>query len=626
MFVREVKKRIKTDGKSYDYIQHRLVESVRTKSGPRQCTILNLGTLEIDKDKFKSLANSIEAILKKQNLLLDEDPEINGLAQHFAQIILRQRLREQKEKSPQREKEPEIEERFETVDVNSTTTSQGRSVGLEHIALCHLEQLGFFKILDECSFSKEQKKYAAAQVCAKLVHPDSERETARWLRESSAMDELLDADFSRISDHTLHRVADKLFQNKDLIEQRLAEKTRDLFSLNDDFVFYDLTNTYFESPKRTSNIAKYYKSKEKRNDCPVVTLALVVDELGFPKKSRIYEGNVTEGETLFDMLEEMTAQNSGATPKTVIMDAGIATEENIKRLQADERFEYVAVSRKKIPRELFENSPVKDLKVNRKKKLSIKTLRQGKETFMLCSSEERAAKEKAIFNNRKKKFEEALSKLRDGLKRPRTQKKHDHIMERIGRLKERHKVGSFFKVDVTSDGNKATDIEWKFLKNKQREPGEYILRTSRTDLLDEQISMLHRTLTMIESSFRWMKMELGMRPNFHQRDDRMSAHIFLSVPAYFVLAPILNKLSWGGKFIGTRKEKKQHNDWEIPYGLKSLAGTMESQTRVTTSFMCKDKKRIDIRTTLEPTANQLALYHRLNVNPRPLKRILLKHD
>ena len=245
---------------------------------------------------------------------------------------------------------------------------------------------------------------------------------------------------------------------------------------------------------------------------------------------------------------------------------------------------------------------------------------------MLCSSEERAAKEKAIFNNRKKKFEEALSKLRDGLKRPRTQKKHDHIMERIGRLKERHKVGSFFKVDVTSDGNKATDIEWKFLKNKQREPGEYILRTSRTDLLDEQISMLHRTLTMIESSFRWMKMELGMRPNFHQRDDRMSAHIFLSVLAYFVLAPILNKLSWGGKFIGTRKEKKQHNDWEIPYGLKSLAGTMESQTRVTTSFMCKDKKRIDIRTTLEPTANQLALYHRLNVNPRPLKRILLKHD
>ena len=107
MFIREVKKRIKTDGKSYDYIQHRLVESVRTESGPRQRTILNLGALEIDKDKFKSLANSIEAILKKQNMLLDEDPEINGLAQHFAQIILRERLREQEEKRAQREEEPE---------------------------------------------------------------------------------------------------------------------------------------------------------------------------------------------------------------------------------------------------------------------------------------------------------------------------------------------------------------------------------------------------------------------------------------------------------------------------------------------------------------------------------------
>ena len=626
MFIREVKKRIKTDGKSYDYIQHRLVESVRTESGPRQRTVLNLGTLEIDKDKFKSLANSIEAIIQKQNMLLDADPEINGLAQHFAQIILRERLRDQKENREPATEAAEIEECFETVDVNSTTTSQGRSVGLEHIALSHLKQLGFFKILDECGFSKEQKNYAAAQVCAKIVHPDSERETARWLRESSAMDELLDADFSRISDHTLHRVADKLFENKDILEQKLSEKTSDLFSLNDSLVFYDLTNTYFESPKRTSNIAKYYKSKEKRNDCPLVTLALVVDELGFPKKSRIYEGNVTEGETLFDMLEEMMSQSSGATPKTIIMDAGIATEKNIERLQADERFEYVAVSRKKIPRELFENSPAKDVEVNRKKKLTIKTLRQENETFLLCSSEERAAKEEAIFNTRKKKFEEALTKLGNGLKKPRTQKNHDHIMERIGRLKERYKVGNFFDVNVTKDGERATGINWKFLKNKQKEPGEYILRTSRNDLLDEQISMLHRTLTMIESSFRWMKMELGMRPNYHQRDERMSAHIFLSVLAYFVLAPILNKLNWGGKFIGTTKEKSLHSDWEIPYGLKGLAATMQSQTRVTTSFKCKDKKRMDIRTTLEPTANQLNLYHRLNLSPRPLKRIILKHD
>ena len=216
MFIREVKKRIKNDGKFYDYIQHRLVESIRTPNGPRQRTVLNLGTLEISKDKFKALANAIEAVLTQQSLLLVNDPELSGLAQHFADIIVREQLREQREKtaaSPQGEEA--VEERFETVDVNSTTTSSGRSVGLEHIALSHLRQLGFFKMLDEFDFSQEQKNYAAAQVCSRIVHPDSERETARWLRESSALDELLDADFSRISDHTLHRVADKLYENKD---------------------------------------------------------------------------------------------------------------------------------------------------------------------------------------------------------------------------------------------------------------------------------------------------------------------------------------------------------------------------------------------------------------------------
>ncbi len=624
MFIREVKKIIKTDEKSYDYIQHRLVESVRTPAGPRQRTVLNLGTLELDKSKFKALANNIESILEKQNILFVEDPEIKGLAQHFAEIIIRERL--QKADEPSNDPEAVHESRFETVDVNSTTTSDNRSVGLENIVLSNLKQLGFFEILDDCNFSENQKQYAAAQVCARMVHPNSERETARWLRESSAIDELMGTDFSRISDHTLHRTADQLYANKDIIEQKLSAKTSDLFSLSDSFVFYDLTNTYFESPKRTSKIAKYSKSKEKRNDCPLVTLALVVDANGFPKKSRIYEGNVTEGDTLFDILDELSEQDNDTSPKTVIFDAGIATEKNIERLREDERFEYVAVSRKKIPRELFENAPAKEIEVNKKKKLTVKTLRQDAETFLLCSSEDRAAKEEAMFSNRKNKFEQELAKLQAGLKRPRTKKKYGHIMERIGRLKERHKVGSFFEIDVTKEGEKAVDIKWTFLKDKPREPGEYVLRTSRTDLQDEQISMLHRTLTMIESSFRWMKMELGMRPNYHQRDDRMSAHIFISVLAYFVLAPILNKLNWGGQFVGTRQQKREHSDWENPYGWKGVVGTMQMQSRVTTSFLCEDNKRMDIRTTLEPNAKQLELYKRLNVNPRPLKRIIVKKD
>lgn len=625
MFIREVKKRIRTDEKIYDYIQHRLVESVRTSSGPRQRTVLNLGTLEIDKDKYKDLANTIEAILNKENQgdLFDADPEVVGLARHFAEIIIRQRIQAER---PKQEEEIETDSpRYESVDVNSITASLGRSVSLEHIALTQLGQLGFFDVLKECGFTESQQQHAAAQVCSRLVHPDSERETARWLRETSAMDELMGADFSSISDHALHRSADQLFAKRDIIEKRLSEKSSELFSLDNSLIFYDLTNSYFESPKLGSAIGAYGHSKEKRKDCPLITLALVVDAQGFPKKSRIYEGNITEGDTLFEVLEALVKEDGrGTTPKTVIIDAGIATEDNLERLRKDKRFEYVAVSRKKMPRELFNGKEAKEIEVNRKKRLTVKALHQADEVFLLCASEERAAKEKAMFANRKYKFEKGLRLLNAGLTKPRTRKNYDSILERIGRLKQKFKMGKFYTINVTKEEEKATSISWTFLKDKPKEPGEYILRTSRKDLSDEQISMLHRTLTMIESSFRWIKMSLGMRPNYHQLDKRMSAHVFISVLAYFVMAPILHKLHWGGLFVSAKEPKREHSDWEIPYGWKGIAGIMASQTRVTSSFLCEDNQRMDVRTTLEPTAKQRDLYRRLNIPPKPLKRIIVK--
>ncbi len=214
--------------------------------------------------------------------------------------------------------------------------------------------------------------------------------------------------------------------------------------------------------------------------------------------------------------------------------------------------------------------------------------------------------------------------MNNGLKKPRSRKKHDHIMERIGRLKEKYKMGNCYTINVTKEEENETAITWTFLKGKPEKPGEYIIRTSRKDLPDEQISLLHRNLTMIEFSFRWLKMSLGMRPNYHQLDKRMSTHVFISVLAYFVLAPILHKLHWGGKFVSAKEPKREHADWEIPYGWKGIVSTMASQTRVTSSFLCEDNLRMDIRTTLEPTAKQRDLYQRLGTPPKPLKRIILK--
>ena len=259
-----------------------------------------------------------------------------------------------------------------------------------------------------------------------------------------------------------------------------------------------MTNSYFESPKRHSKIAAYGRSKEKRRDCPLVTLALVVDGLGFPKRSRIFEGNVSEPGTLWEVLKELDIKDN-SKPITIVIDAGIATEDNLKRLRADKRFEYVAVSRKKkFKDDIFSNVEFKKIKRSKDKELAVKAVQYGDETFLLCQSPDRALKDEAIFSRRKQSFEKGLTSLKDGLQKPRTKKDYPSVLERIGRLKERYKIGNFYTVNVEQKDNMAIEIKWYFHADKKKEPGEYILRTSRNDLNDNDISMLHRTLTMIE--------------------------------------------------------------------------------------------------------------------------------
>lgn len=631
MFIREIKKKFNNKSGQYEYIQHRLVESIRTENGPRQITILNLGTLTIPKEQFKTLANLIEAYLTNmmtvESLYNNVTEELLVLAKHYADIIIQKKLQQEKivlDVAKQAEpKKPTPD--YETIDTNSITTSCSRTIGAEHIALTHLKQLGFFKILEELSFTEKQRNYAAAQVCARMVHPSSERETSRWLRHNSALGELLDTDFSRISDQTLHRISDKLLLHKEVIEKRLCGNTNELFSLDNKLILYDLTNTYFESSKRHSSIAAFGKSKEKRNDCPLITLALVVDGMGFPKRSRIIEGNVSEPETLWKILDELDVSDD-SYPKTVVIDAGIATEENLAKLRADKRFEYVAISRKKkLKQDIFSQVQSQSLEINHGKELMVKTARYGEETFLLCKSPDRILKDEAIHSRRRKGFEKGLTQLNEGLKKPRTKKDISSLHERIGRLKERYKMSHLYTIHVKEENGKAFSITWKYNPEKSKEFGEYMIRTSRNELEDTDISLIHRSLTMIESAFRWLKSDLGLRPNFHIKDTRMSTHAIISVLAYFVLAPILNKLQWGGKFVSSCGKKEDHSPWNEVYGWQGVIRTISSQTRVTTSFNCKGGGRIDARTTVEPTDEQLDIYKRLNVNPRPLKRIIVKH-
>jgi transposase len=651
MFIREIRKLIKKQGQTYEYVQHRLVESIRTERGPRQQVLLDMGTLPVAKEHFKALANLIEQYLNncgvESSLFGEVSEEITVLARHYADCIRRKRLKNNTNLQPDTTAPTITAERagnggtvppppastdravHRSIDPSSVITSDARTIGAEHVATSQFEELGFRGILEACGFSERERKLAAAQVCARLVHPASERETARWLRESSALGELLGIDLAHCSDQILHRITDKIIVQKDTIEQELATASETLFSLgNNKVILYDLTNTYFESPKRSSSIAKYGKSKEKRDDCPLITLALVVDAYGFPKRSKVLEGNISEPDTLFTVLEQLGAIDPAA-PKTVVIDAGIATEENLSKLRADGRFEYVAISRSRtLHKELFTDVPVGTVEMSHGEELTVSMVRQEYETFLLCKSSSRQLKEEGMLSRRKEIFEKALAALNEALGKPRTRKSAASVHERIGRIKERSRVGHLYTIDITEENGTVGKITWAYHAQNSKEEclGEYLIRTSRTDLAAEEISLIHRTLTMVESAFAWLKSSLGLRPNFHQKDSRVSAHASISVLAYFLLAPILHKIQWGGMFIGCTPEvREEHYPWSIPYGWKGVTRTLSSQVRVTTSFKCEDGRSMDVRTTVEPTLQQQNVYKRLGLNPRPLKRVIVSH-
>ena len=603
MFIREKTRKSKSKKR---YIQHQLIEAIRTSVGPRQRIVLNLRHLNLPQEKWKELANCIEGLLTNQRSLLPQDPEIEAKARHYARQIRQERLVRAQESIDSKEAAVKENVQYEQVDINSLITNDAKTIGAEHVVISQMDEYGFDKILKGLNFTEKQIDYARMLIVGRMLHPGSERETVRWLCETSAAGELLGSRV-KIYDTALHRTAVLLWENRVAIEQELSNRAREIFSLKETVILYDLTNTYFEGSKRGSKIAKHYKSKEKRNDCPLITLSLTIDEEGFPKQSKVWEGNVSEPDTLKDILLGLKKDESlFSTQRTIVMDAGIATEDNIALIKR-RGFKYVAVSRKRTYDDSFW-SEVEDEKItlsDGKTMLSMKLARTEEEVFLLCHSEAKEAKESAILLRREEKFEQELLAIKEGLKKKRKLKKYDKIMERIGRFKERYKVGNLYTINVKQTDGKVTDIQFdknEQCRTKEAAVGTYVLRTNRLDLCAQEISKIHRSLTTVEASFRNMKGNLGLRPNFHHDDIPTIAHVHITVLAYHMLAGILKKLQTGGI----------HYDWN------TIRNILQSHIRVTTTMNTEDGHVIDVRTCTAPTEKQHMIYNKLRIKHTPL--------
>jgi transposase len=609
MFIKAINKKNKVGTKQY--IQHRLVESYRTDKGPRQRTILNLGTLALPKQQWKLLADQIEVELSGQQQLYEIDSNIKELAVHYARIIVKKQLL----RPAVAEVEPP-DVAYETIDVNSLSDSKCRTVGAEYVGLATFNKLGLDRLFSQLGFSNKQVALAALSIVGKLVYPGSERRTRRWARHLSAIDELLNTDFSYLSNNMLYRISDLLLSHQEVIEQHLAQRERDLFSLQEKIILYDLTNTYFEGQAKGNSKAKHGRSKDKRNDCPLLTLGLVIDELGFPKLSKIFQGNISEPQTLKHILEQLQgeervpSQCSGNKRKnrTVVLDAGIASEVNLTFLKG-EGYDYIVVARNKpVDPSALNSDDMLTIKQDHSNKVQAQLIKADGEQILYCQSFLKRQKEQSMKRLIQQRFEHDLNMVAAAVTKKGGTKKYEKVLQRIGRLQQKYApIAQYYEIQVHSNDKKiATKVEWNFVKHQQAEQrfsGGYFLRTSRSDLAEREIWDLYIMLTNLEDAFRSLKTELKLRPIHHQKEQRSDAHLFITVLAYHLLNTIQTQL----------KQHDIHMQW---WNIREL---LSSHVRITTSMTTEDGRRIHIRKSTEAEPFHRMIYDALNLSYYPLR-------
>jgi len=465
MYIRKVEKK---EGK-YKRTIYRLVKSYRTENGPRQETILNIKDLDLPQEKWKTLADTIEAKLNGQ-LVLFLDREIDFLATHYVSLIQEKRLTARR--SMEVIVDPE-EAEYESINIKSVKNSKVRTIGAEYVSLSMYKYLKLDELFTTFGFNERQRNLAVLSIVGRLVSPGSERATREWAMNHSGLDKLLNTDFQGLSNNALYRIADDIYDHKEAIENHLQSIERELFNLNETLVLYDLTNTYLEGRSLNNPKAQFGHSKEKRKDCRLITLGLIIDEDGFPKRSQVMAGNQNESKSLLGMIAQLENKSISELEntknirkgKTVVIDAGIATSENLAALN-EYGYDYLAVAKgKPINKEQIDQESLIKVRETKQNKVEVQLFKNESENILFCRSFLKSKKELGMLDNYRRKFEEEMKAAKSALTKKRGTKKYEKVIERIGRIKERNSaVARYYTINVIPepDSPNAQDITWEF--------------------------------------------------------------------------------------------------------------------------------------------------------------------
>ena len=348
MFITKAKKyRQQDDGTILAYSYYRLTKSFRDSSGKiRKRNVLCLGELDgYSKGEREDLADMLTEMIENGQHVITDNPKLRKAALDFylkyrESDYARENDPVLREEALRREREQRKD--LITVHIDSLTQREARTIGLE--ALCHstLKMLQIGKFLYAKGLSRDQVTLAMMQIIARSIYPYSELKTVRYLKENTALAELFKFSKVKITKDALYRSALRLWDVHRELEDWLHQRVCNMFQLEEKILLFDITNAYFEGRMENSDLCRFGRSKEKRNDCKIVVLAAVVNTEGLLVRTAIYEGNRQDRTTLEEVIGSISKETSPDAKKIVVMDAGFYTKDNIKWL-TDHHFDYITV-------------------------------------------------------------------------------------------------------------------------------------------------------------------------------------------------------------------------------------------------------------------------------------------
>jgi transposase len=605
--------------KGKTYTNYVLVESVLTAKGPRQRTVCSLGDLKPRPHKeWLALARKLENALAGQaDLLQPTDPVLNRFA-------AKARSRGPAAAAAASALPPPITAaapgahpgEYIAVDPRRVTTEHHREAGPVHVGYQFWKRLGLGDILSEVGIAGGTRQLACAMILNRLIEPASEHATPPWIRRTALAD-IFGTNFDGLSEDALYRVLDKLHPHRAAIEAALVERERSLFNLDRTIYLYDLTSTYFEGEAAANGKARRGYSRDHRPDCKQVVIGLVVNRDGFPIAHEVFAGNTQDCTTLASMLDRLKGRVGLPEGSTVVVDRGMAYDQNIAEIKARKLHYLVASRQPERTRWLADFAdPAGFTEVRRqpspcnpaqhKTRVEVKIRRDGDTTYVLCRSAQRSDKDRAIRAKQEGRLLAELEKLGQRVSAGQL-KRTEKIAEAIGRLKERYpRVARYYELTVDPDTAQFSAT----LKEDERAvaaqlDGCYLIKTDRSDLAAADFWHIYALLTRAEDAFRDMKTPLAERPIYHQTERRVESHIFLCVLAFHLLVAIEKTL----------RDRGLHTSWA------SVRATLRTHQVCTIVLPAKSGQTLRIRKASTPEKEVAELYALLGLPSQVIKPI-----